>query len=226
MDQIQDSIAQIQLSQTNLTTVAQQLQQFILAQQASASAPAAQQSPATTAPQASASAPQASLSTPQGNADPQQHFVTKVITAFGHTHSIQLATDKRYVTKMQGAPKFPHFDGQDSAGFRVFLAQFLQILDIHNYTERDACKLLLACMTDIAVDTARPIMDSAPHNDLQELINKLCLLFNAEGNARIASNLFASCRQRESDTVKEYSLRLESLYRQGFPTMPVADNRI
>ena len=77
---------------------------------------------------------------------------------------------------------------------------------MYNYTEKDACKLLIACMTDIAVDTACPIMDAGPHTDLQALINKLCLLFNAEGNARIASNLFASCRQREGDMVKDYSL--------------------
>ena len=119
-----------------------------------------------------------------------------------HTHEVQFATEKNFVVKLQGAPKFPNFDGWDSATFRVFIFQFLQLLDIHNFTERDACKMMIACMMDVAVDSALPVVEAGPHTDLHKLMNQLCAVFNAEGNEQIATNLFASCRQRESDTVK------------------------
>ena len=82
--------------------------------------------------------------------DNEQYYETQVIACFGHKHT----TNPQFVVRAQGAPKFPNFDGKDSSAFRLWIVQFLQVLNIYKLTEENACHMALACMTGPAVDSA------------------------------------------------------------------------
>lgn len=149
------------------------------------------------------------------------------ITGYGTNCTLTLSSDEqtaRNNAKLAVGVRFTEYDGNTS--YSDWRTSFLAKLNFLKPTEMSACLHALSLMSGKAASMTKHLREEQPPiQRLSDLFSRLDKIFHTVGDAAIAANLYETCTQQEDQSIQDYFIRLDTLFRQAYPESPPESSR-
>ena len=114
--------------------------------------------------------------------------------------------------------KLPTFDGSDYSAFSNWDSRIRLYLNTHFVPKAHQCAFIFqALVGQAAADTRHLAHLAAPGSDPNVYLRQLREVFRPTSTLPIARTQYAACRQRSTETVKEFANRIREAYIDAFP---------